>query len=310
MVRLPSANCGTAINLNLHNGDALQMRVAIFTSCTTDEITVDGKTQTVPGGPGLYSSLTARALGLDVDLYAGVDGNIRTILGDAGVVMMGEDAKTLPMFSLDVSNGTRKIRLVNSCQQVRYTPGTSSVDAAIVTPVYDEIAPETFEAVKSDAGFVFLDPQGFLRRADGQGAISLARTDVSVDGVSAIKVDDDELAALTGGDDATLLSGAGIDHVLHTAGKNIRMLSGGRRYMLALPNRKIGDTTGVGDIFSAAFCCTMLKEKDLLWAFCFACGAANAALDTHKTGIQKVPSRRKIETSAAYFYNTVEFGSI
>lgn len=87
------------------------------------------------------------------------------------------------------------------------------------------------------------------------------------------------------------------------------MISGGREYRLELPNRTIGDTTGVGDMFSSAFCCTMLRERDSLWAFCFACGAAHAALDTRRTGIAKIPSRRDVETSAAYFYNTVEFGS-
>lgn len=286
------------------------MKVAIFTSCTIDEISVDGKTQTVPGGPGIYSSLTAKNLHFDVDLYAAVDDNAREILNNADVSIMSSSTNALTRFGLDVHNGTRKIKLINVGEKIMYTLGTSSADAALVSPVYNEITPDMFETIKSDAEFVFLDPQGFLRSTNEQGLVSLKRTNVSTDGVSAIKVDDDELLALTGSNDSRLLVKAGIDHVLHTMGTKISMLSGGRKYLITLPNSKIGDTTGMGDIFSAAFCCTMLKEKDPLWAFCFACGAANAALDTHKTGTLKVPSRRGVETSAAYFYNTVEFSSI
>lgn len=286
------------------------MKVAIFTSCTIDEISVDGTTQTVPGGPGLYSSLTARNLRSDVDLYSAPDGDTRNMLNAAGVSVIGQGSAAPARFALDVHDGGRKLRLVDAGQKIKYTPRASSADAALVSPVFDEITPETFEAIKSDAEFVFLDPQGFLRRTDEQGAIYLASTTISTEGVSAIKVDDDELVAMTGGDDDRVLVKAGIDHVLHTAGTKIRMLSDGRRYLITLPNRTIGDTTGMGDIFSAAFCCTMLKENDPLWAFCFGCGAVNVALDTHAVGIKKVPSRRKVETSAAYFYNTVEFDSI
>ena len=47
------------------------------------------------------------------------------------------------------------------------------------------------------------------------------------------------------------------------------------------------DTTGVGDIFCATFCCTMLREKDFLWALSFAGGAAQAALETKNFGLDK-----------------------
>lgn len=286
------------------------MKVAIFSSCTTDELTVNGQKQTVPGGAGIYSSLTAKSLRFDVDLYSAVNSAARQILDDAKVSIMGQDTNDLMRFALDVRGAKRTLELVQQGPKVKYVPGNSSADAVLVSPVYNEIDSDTFNAIKSDAKFVFLDPQGFLRRTDSQGVISLGSPSVTVDGVSAIKVDDEELYALTGSDDDRLLVKAGIDHVLHTSGVSIRMLSGGRRYSLKLPNRTLGDTTGVGDIFSAAFCCTMLKEKDALWAFCFACGATSAALDSQKIGANKVPQKGKIETSAAYFYNTVEFESI
>ena len=58
-------------------------------------------------------------------------------------------------------------------------------------------------------------------------------------------------------------------------------------YSITLPNKEIHDTTGIGDIFCSTFCCTMLKGKDFLWAFCFAGGAAQAAFDSKNVGCKK-----------------------
>jgi len=46
------------------------------------------------------------------------------------------------------------------------------------------------------------------------------------------------------------------------------------------------------------------------WAFCFAGGAAQAALDTNQIGLQKVPKKGAIETNASYFYNTLKFKQV
>ena len=77
-----------------------------------------------------------------------------------------------------------------------------------------------------------------------------------------------------------------------------------------MPKINIHDTTGVGDIFCAAFTCTLLKEKEAIWALCFAGGAAQAALESRKVGLEKVPGKNKIETNAAYFYNLLKFEQV
>ena len=65
-----------------------------------------------------------------------------------------------------------------------------------------------------------------------------------------------------------------------------------------MPDIELNDTTGIGDIFSATFCCTMLKEKDILWALSFAGGAAQAALESGQIGLEKIPSKGAIESNA------------
>jgi len=87
-------------------------------------------------------------------------------------------------------------------------------------------------------------------------------------------------------------------------------LSENRIYSITLPNLELNDTTGIGDIFCAAFGCTMLKEKDILWALSFGGGAAQAALESNQIGLEKIPSKGAIESNAYYFYNTVKFKEI
>ncbi len=84
----------------------------------------------------------------------------------------------------------------------------------------------------------------------------------------------------------------GVEHVLYTNKRDVSLLSKNRLYSIKLPNMDITDTSGVGDIFTAAFCCTLLKEKDILWAFSFAGGAAQAALESKQIGLDKIPSKR------------------
>ena len=99
----------------------------------------------------------------------------------------------------------------------------------------------------------------------------------------------------------------GIEYVIMTNKTDVSLMVKNKIYTITLPNKKIHDTTGVGDIFSSAFCCTMLKEKDFLWALCFAGGAAEAALDSKNVGLQKIPKKGIIQSNACYFYNLVKF---
>ena len=64
------------------------------------------------------------------------------------------------------------------------------------------------------------------------------------------------------------------------------------------------------DIFCSTFTCTMLKEKDFLWALSFAGGAAQSALESKAFGLEKVPEKNALESNGSYFYNIVEFKQI
>ena len=91
---------------------------------------------------------------------------------------------------------------------------------------------------------------------------------------------------------------------------DVSLLVKDRIYSITLPNKNIHDTTGIGDIFCATFTCTLLKEKDFLWALSFAGGAAQAALDSKNVGLQKIPSKGIVQNNAVYFYNLIKFRNL
>ncbi|MGB8938098.1 MAG: hypothetical protein WCC17_23655 [Candidatus Nitrosopolaris sp.] len=51
------------------------------------------------------------------------------------------------------------------------------------------------------------------------------------------------------------------------------MLYNGMHYWIQLKDIDSPDSTGVGDILFAAFCCAYIKENDPLWALSFGAGA-------------------------------------
>ena len=290
------------------------MKLDVISHCTIDTIEINDSKYVVPGGPGCYCSLTARSLKFDVKLHTkfGSDFTLSDYLTEKKIDFENSLSNELTtQFILQIVNSERTLFLKNKCEVIDNI--VLDTDSAIISPLFDEISLDLFEKVTNDASFVLLDPQGFLRRIDSENKIYLEHTDLNLSNVSAIKVNSDELNALTNNsnlDGIKILQKKGIDNVILTDKQNISLLSGNKIYSIELPDIELNDTTGIGDIFSAAFCCTMLKEKDILWALSFAGGAAQAALESGKIGLEKIPSKGAIESNAYYFYNTVRFKEI
>ena len=290
------------------------MKLDILSHCAIDTIQINDSKYVVSGGPACYCSLTARILKFDVVLHTkfGSDFPLVNYLTEQKIVF--EDSlsiKPTTQFVLNLVNSERTLFLQNKCEPI--SDIILDTDNVIISPLFDEISIELFEKIKKNASFVMLDPQGFLRRRNSENRIHLEQTDLNLSNVSAIKVNTDELKCLTGTsnvDGMKILQKKGIDSVILTDKQNISLLSKNRIYSITLPNLELNDTTGIGDIFCAAFCCTMLKEKDILWALSFGGGAAQAALESREIGLKKIPSKGAIESNAYYFYNTIGFKEI
>ena len=290
------------------------MKVGIFSHCTIDTIVYQDEQYDAPGGPASYCSLTARKQKHDVNLYTKFGSNypLEEFFKENKIVTHDAlSSKDTTKFRIELNDSDRKLFVENMCDEINFQ--NFEDDGTIISPVFDEISLETYSKIKNSDNFTFLDPQGFLREKNSNNEVSLKRTSLDLSNIDAIKMNPDELLALTGltgNDGLKHLQKLGIEYVIHTNKQEISLLVKDKLYTIHLPKMTLTDTTGIGDIFCSTFVCTMLKEKDFLWALSFAGGAAQSALESKLFGLEKVPEKNALESNGSYFYNIVEFKQI
>ena len=290
------------------------MKVGIFAHCTMDTIVYENEQYDAPGGPASYCSLSARKQKHDVNLYTKFGSNYPLEEFFKENKISTPDAlssNSTTKFRIELNDSDRKLFVENMCDEINFIENDD--DGTIISPVFDEISLETYSQIKNSDNFVLLDPQGFLREKNNNNELSLKRTSLDLNNINAIKVNPDELYALiglTGNDGIKQLQKLGIEYVIHTNKQEISLLVKDKLYTIFLPKMALTDTTGIGDIFCSTFVCTMLKEKDFLWALSFAGGAAQSALESKAFGLEKVPEKNALESHGSYFYNIVEFKQI
>jgi sugar/nucleoside kinase (ribokinase family) len=289
------------------------MRLAVFSHCAIDTIQIGNMSNEQVGGPACYCSINAKNLKFDTTLYTKFGNDFpKDLLQRKNIDLensLSEQSTT--RFKITINGSDRTLYLQNACESIEYSQ--INADCVIISPVYHEISNDVYKKIKNDSNFIFLDPQGFLRQINSEKKIFLEKTEIDLSKISAIKVDPDELFCLTneiGIDALKNLQKRGVENVIFINKREISILVKDKLYSISLPNLKLFDTTGIGDIFCSTFCCTMLKEKDFFWAICFAGGAAQAAIESKKFGIEKIPSKGATETNAAYFYNQVKFKQV
>ncbi|MEO2201199.1 MAG: PfkB family carbohydrate kinase [Nitrosopumilus sp.] len=289
------------------------MKLAIFGHCAIDSVSIDGNNYGQVGGSACYCGITARQFKFDVDLFTkfGPDFPKQYLTQNKLNLMNSESEKNTTKFAISITGSDRTLKLENECDPIEYS--ANDADGHIVSPIYHEISHDTLNKIKNDSNFIFVDPQGFLRQKDSQNNISLQNIELDLSDVNAIKVNPEEAQCIVNGTDDEMmlaLQKKGVEHVLFTNKTSVSLLVKDKVYSITLPNKQIYDTTGIGDIFCSTFTCTMLKEKDFLWALCFAGGAAQAALESRNLGLQKIPQKGTIQTNASYFYNLVKFRNL
>ena len=290
------------------------MKVGIFSHCTMDTIVYENEQYDAPGGPACYCSIAARKQKHDVNLYTKFGSNypLEEFFNENKIITHNAlSSKDTTKFRIELNDSDRKLFVENMCDKIDFIDNDD--DGTIISPVFDEISLETYSQIKNSDNFTFLDPQGFLREKNSNNEVSLRNTTLDLTNVNAIKMNPDELFALTGltgHDGIKQLQKLGIEHVIYTNKKEISLLVKDKLYTIFLPKMTLTDTTGIGDIFCSTFTCTMLKEKDFLWALSFAGGAAQSALESKAFGLEKVPEKNALESNGSYFYNIVEFKQI
>ncbi|HET6808822.1 MAG TPA: PfkB family carbohydrate kinase [Nitrososphaera sp.] len=299
------------------------MRIAIASHIVLDMIkSTDGRVTESVGGPACYCGITSRRFGFDVSLVTRVGNDLPiesfNLLQNNDIILndnMRVDAPTTK-FQIESQGDSRQLLLGDKCQPISVEDiHDMKVDCWLASPVIDELPLDVLTAIKQNKGkrnFVMLDPQGYLRLVDHKGHVTLKnRLELDLSGINAIKVDNQEMAALTGslqglsGMEALQLNG--IEFVIYTEQRAIHLLHKKMHYWLSMHDIDTVDSTGVGDILCGSFSCAYLKEKDPVWAISFGAGAVKAALETRQVGLAKIPSMSKIEQTASYFYNDIGF---
>ena len=290
------------------------MKVGIFAHCTIDTIVYENEKYESAGGPASYCSFTSRKQKHDVNLYTkfGVNYPLEDFFIENKIITHDAiSSKNTTRFRIELDNSDRKLFVENMCEEINFLENDD--DGTIISPVFNEISSDTYSKIKNHGNFVFLDPQGFLREKNTNNEISLKSVDLDLKNINAIKMNPDELYALTGlagNDGIKQLQKLGIEYVIYTNKREISLLVKDKLYTIFLPKITLTDTTGIGDIFCSTFVCTMLKEKDFLWALSFAGGAAQSALESKAFGLEKVPDKNALESNGSYFYNIVQFKQI
>jgi sugar/nucleoside kinase (ribokinase family) len=300
------------------------MKVAILSNLVVDEIVSrDMKSSQSLGGPAAYCGITASKFGFDTTLFTHFGKDLDTkyleYLKKQGISFNVTNSLDLPTtrFILRNFENDRELILESKCSALDIEEIKSAKsDCWIISPVFDEVSLDILQYLASSREknqFILLDPQGYTRSVDSAGRISIrSNIDIPINNLNGIKLNSKEITCFTNG-----LQGIDgmkkihtkykIDYVLYTEDQNIHLLERDRRYWLKLPKIDTPDSTGLGDIIASSFACTIVKEKDSVWAFCFAAGALTAALQTKEVGIKKIPSRTAIEENASYYYNIMNY---
>jgi sugar/nucleoside kinase (ribokinase family) len=301
------------------------MKAAILSNIVVDEIVSrDLKSSKSLGGPAAYCGITARKFGFETTLFThfgkDLDPQYLDYLINQGISFNGPHYSNLPTtrFVLKNFETDRELTLESKCVALNIEEIKNvKANCWIISPVFDEVPLDILQYLSSAKiegnQFVMLDPQGYTRAVDQEGRVSIRKKmEIPIHKVNGIKLDSHEISCFTNGLEGMegmkkIRSHYEIDYVLHTQDQIIHLLEKERHYWLKVPKFDTPDSTGLGDIIASSFACTIVKEKDSIWAFCFAVGALIAAVQTSEIGIKKIPSKSAIEENASYYYNTMNF---
>ena len=252
-------------------------------------ITRNGEWQQL-GGPPTYVSLVTSLLGVPLTAATKVGGDFpfeyASELAARGLDLRGSvvpSAETT-RFVLNYTDEERGLGYESLCTPIEPRDVQRLPDDAILAPIVGEIPVETLRAIKSNV--LALDPQGFVRRLEPKGSISLrAWRDVELlSRLSVFKASERELRLVAGEGGWTGLEqlvGLGVKVVIETRGREgaLIMHSGGRMIVPAYAGETV-DTTGAGDAFFAGFFSAYASGEEVEWCAALGSAAASAVVET------------------------------
>jgi len=291
------------------------MNVVVVSHTPIDQIEKKGRSMITLGGPTSYCGLTAKVLDFDVKLITkiGLDfpADFKKLLDKNGLTISSKcvsGSNPSTKFRLVLKDHERDLFLLSRCDDIRAEDIEHNADAYIVSPVINEVCADTLAKIPQQTNFIFLDPQGFVRKVRDDGRCYIDRTELPINrsNIDVIKVDEEEGFALTGASGIDALKKLKIKTAILTSRNKTTMLHKEHVYEITTDLIKAQDSTGIGDIFASAYTCTFAKNNDIRWALCFGVAAAITALKTNAMGISKIPTRKDVESYASVIYDSMK----
>lgn len=288
------------------------LKILVAGFLTIDTIQIPVRQITSVGGPPAYSGLICSRMGHDVTPLTKVGSDFpdeqALWLARNGVAFRPTERSTSkPTTRFIISNAEeeRTITLVSRCEDLSGSqmPSNARFNAALVSPVAGEVSVSLLEEITSKSDFTFLDPQGFVRRFDGEGKMRVGTLGDKriLSMVDAVKMDRAEAEALTGRREPKealqKIASLGVRKAIVTNGSNpSHVLDGSRIYEVDVPVVKVVDSTGAGDILGGATVSWYVKTRDFLRSACF--GIAASSLSLHMIALAKVDLPMSVDESA------------
>jgi sugar/nucleoside kinase (ribokinase family) len=276
------------------------LRIGVYGNLTLDELEQNGEHLVRPGGSALYSSLAAAHLGARVSIFSRIGRDYpRNILSSissnlidiAGVKRV--DGLTA-RFRISYSADSRRLEVVHPGPRLKPGRILRSLQAIHLGPVFNEIGLDALTYARRHSEFLTLDVQGLLRTVGQDGLIRLVRKNVDpfLSKCNLVKATEEEARVMAPA--STIVATArrllrnGAQYAIITRGRSGSLLVkkyGGAFRIPSVPERRVVDLTGAGDIFIGSWLATFMFVEDALWAA--AVGAAFASLSVRGSGVSK-----------------------
>ena len=276
--------------------------IAVVGHVAIDRIITCGGEWLQLGGPPTYVSLIAHLLGGSLAAATKVGGDFPEAyvseLASRGLDIRGfivPMAKTT-RFVLDYTKAERGLGFDSLCAPIDPRDVVGLPEAVILAPIVQEVPEETL--MELDSQVLALDPQGFVRRLEPGGSISLHPwLDIDLlHRVSVFKASERELrlvAGVGGWEGIDRLAKLGVEVVIETRGRDgARIQQGDRRIIVPAHLADTVDETGAGDAFIAGFFAYYASGEDIEW--CGAAGSASASVVVETVGPSIKVSRSEL----------------
>jgi len=270
------------------------------------------------GGPPTYASMAAAKLDAKVSVISKVGEDfsndyvkwLKNNKIDLSGLKRVKDASTTKFVIKYQKGWKRKLQLKARAPPISANdlPDSLQAKAVHVAPIANELSEELVTKLRKATSILSLDPQGFVRRFDRKGKVSLKRWKGQsiLEQVDVYKSSQNEIEAVT--ETANLQLAAkrirdyGVKIVIVTRGMHGSTLFFDNTLINipACASKIVLDPTGAGDAFSGAFLAEYARGKEVLWCACV--GSASASFVVEGFGPESFGEKEETYERATEIY--------